>query len=146
MLELETVDIVLVEDSDEDAEMTLRAFDKGHVVNTVLRLRDGVEALDYLFGKSGSRSGGGSRPRLILLDIKMPRVDGIEVLRRLKAADATRSIPVVMLTSSAEERDIVESYRLGVNSYLVKPVSSPAFTDVITQAGFYWAVLNRQPS
>jgi two-component system response regulator len=146
MNEFEAVDILLVEDSDADAEMIVRALRKGSLVNKLVRVRDGVEALEFVFheGAFGQRSGG--QPKLILLDLKMPRLGGIEVLRRLKADDRTKVIPVVMLTSSAEERDIVESYQLGVNSYLVKPVNFAAFTDVIAQTGLYWAVMNRLPS
>jgi two-component system, response regulator len=146
MDEFEAVDILLVEDSDADAEMIMRALRKGGVVNKLVRVHDGVEALEFVFreGAFGQRSSG--QPKLILLDLKMPRLGGIEVLRRLKAVDQTKVIPVVMLTSSAEERDIVESYNLGVNSYLVKPVNFTSFTDVIAQAGLYWAVMNRLPS
>lgn len=146
MNEFEAVDILLVEDSDADAEMIMRALRKGSVVNRLVRVHDGVEALEFVFreGAFGQRSGG--QPKLVLLDLKMPRLGGIDVLRRLKADDHAKVIPVVMLTSSAEERDIVESYNLGVNSYLVKPVNFSTFTDVITQAGLYWAVMNRLPS
>jgi two-component system response regulator len=146
MNEFEAVDILLVEDSDADAEMIMRALRKGSVVNRLVRVHDGVEALEFVFreGAFGQRSGG--QPKLVLLDLKMPRLGGIDVLRRLKADDHAKVIPVVMLTSSAEERDIVESYDLGVNSYLVKPVNFSTFTDVITQAGLYWAVMNRLPS
>jgi two-component system response regulator len=146
MDEFEAVDILLVEDSDADAEMIVRALRKGSLVNKLVRLRDGVEALEFVFreGAFGQRRGG--QPKLILLDLKMPRLGGIDVLRRLKAGDQTKVIPVVMLTSSAEERDIVESYHLGVNSYLVKPVNFATFTDVIAQTGLYWAVMNRLPS
>ena len=138
--------ILLVEDNDDDAELAVRAFHRAKVTNPLVRVRDGVEALEFVFheGAFGQRSGG--QPKLILLDLKMPRLGGIEVLRRLKADDQTKVIPVVMLTSSAEERDIVESYQLGVNSYLVKPVNFAAFTDVIAQTGLYWAVMNRLPS
>jgi two-component system response regulator len=146
MDEFAAVDILLVEDSDADAEMTIRALRKRSLVNRLVRVRDGVEALEFVFreGAFGQRSGG--QPKLILLDLKMPRLGGIEVLRRLKANDQTKVIPVVMLTSSAEERDLAESYQLGVNSYVVKPVNFAAFTDVIAQAGLYWAVMNRLPS
>ena len=142
----EAVDILLVEDSDADAEMTMRALRKGGVVNKLVRVHDGVEALEFVFceGAFADRSGG--RPKLILLDLKMPRLGGIDVLRRLKSDDLTKVIPVVMLTSSAEERDVVESYHLGVNSYLVKPVNFSTFTDVVSQAGLYWAVINRLPT
>jgi two-component system response regulator len=145
MDEFVAADILLAEDSDADAEMIVRALRKGSVVNKLVRVHDGVEALEFVFreGAFGQRSG--EHPKLILLDLKMPRLGGIDVLRRLKADDRTKVIPVVMLTSSAEERDIVESYNLGVNSYLVKPVNFSTFTDVIAQAGLYWAVMNRLP-
>jgi CheY-like chemotaxis protein len=146
MDEFEVVEILLVEDSDADAELIMRALRKGSVANRMVRLRDGVEALDFVFreGPFSQRSGG--QPRLIMLDLKMPRLGGIEVLRRLKADERTRMIPVVILTSSAEEQDVVDSYALGVNSYLVKPVEFSAFTQVITQAGLYWAIMNRIPN
>jgi two-component system response regulator len=146
MDKFEAVDILLVEDSDADAEMTLRALRKGNVVNQVVRVRDGVEALDFLFRSGAFADRGGGQPKLILLDLKMPRLGGIDVLRRIKSDDLTKVIPVVMLTSSAEERDIVESYHLGVNSYLVKPVNFSMFTDVVSHAGLYWAVTNRLPT
>ena len=142
---LEPVEILVVEDSDADAEMTIRALKKGKVANRLVRVRDGVEALEYVFCTGAFSQRVNGDPKLILLDLKMPRMDGIEVLRRLKADQHTRLIPVVMLTSSAEERDIVESYQLGVNSYLVKPVDFAVFTDVITHAGLYWAVMNQVP-
>jgi two-component system response regulator len=146
MDDFEAIEILLVEDSDADAELVLRALRKGGVVNKVMRLRDGVEAMDFLFreGTFDQRSGG--QPRLVLLDLKMPRLGGIDVLRRLKVDERTRMIPVVVLTSSAEEQDVAESYRLGVNSYLVKPVEFTAFTSVITKAGLYWAVMNHAPT
>ena len=146
MDEFETVDILLVEDSDADAEMIVRALRKGSVVNKLVRVHDGVEALEFVFREGAYNQRNGGQPKLILLDLKMPRLGGIEVLRRLKADDRSRMIPVVMLTSSAEECDIVESYNLGVNSYLVKPVNFSTFTDVIAQAGLYWAVMNRLPT
>ena len=136
MDEFEAVDILLVEDSDADAEMIMRALRKGSVVNKMVRVRDGVEALEFLFREGAFIHRSGGQPRLILLDLKMPRLDGIEVLRRLKADEKTKMVPVVMLTSSAEERDIVESYHLGVNSYLVKPVNFSSFTDVVAHETF----------
>ena len=146
MDDFEAVEILLVEDSDADAELIIRALRKSNLVNTVVRLRDGVEALEFVFREGAFSQRRGGQPRLILLDLKMPRVGGIDVLRRLKGDERTRMIPVVVLTSSAEERDVVDSYKLGVNSYLVKPVEFSAFTAVISQAGLYWAVLNRIPS
>jgi two-component system, response regulator len=146
MDDFEAIEILLVEDSDADAELVLRALRKGGVVNKVMRLRDGVEAMDFLFREGAFDQRSGGQPRLVLLDLKMPRLGGIDVLRRLKADERTRMIPVVVLTSSAEEQDVAESYRLGVNSYLVKPVEFTAFTSVITKAGLYWAVMNQAPS
>ena len=146
MNEFEAVEILLVEDSDADAELVVRALRKSNVVNHVMRLRDGVEALDFVFREGIYSERKGAQPRLILLDLKMPRLGGIDVLRRLKSDEAQRVIPVVVLTSSAEERDVVESYRLGVNSYLVKPVEFSSFTNVISQTGLYWAVMNRVPA
>ena len=146
MDDFEAVEILLVEDSDADAELITRGLRKSNVVNTVVRLRDGVEALEFVFRQGAFSKRRGGQPRLILLDLKMPRMGGIEVLRRLKSDARTKMVPVVVLTSSAEESDVVESYKLGVNSYLVKPVELSAFSTVITQAGLYWAVLNRIPS
>jgi two-component system, response regulator len=142
---LETVEILLVEDSDADAQLIMRALSKGNVINRIVRVRDGVEGLDFVNRTGQFKDRQGGNPKLILLDLKMPRMDGIEVLRRLKADAATKVIPVVMLTSSAEERDVVETYNLGVNSYLVKPVDFAAFSSVVAQAGLYWAVMNRIP-
>ena len=141
----ETVEILLVEDSDADAELILRALRKGNIVNRVIRVRDGVEALDFVFREGTYKDRHGEQLRLILLDLKMPRLSGLDVLRRLKADDKAKQIPVVVLTSSAEEQDVAESYKLGVNSYLVKPVAFADFTDVITHTGLYWAVMNRVP-
>jgi two-component system response regulator len=146
MDDFEAIEILLVEDSDADAELVLRALRKGGVVNKVMRLRDGVEAMDFLFREGAFDQRSGGQPRLVLLDLKMPRLGGIDVLRRLKVDERTRMIPVVVLTSSAEEQDVAESYRLGVNSYLVKPVEFTAFTSVITKAGLYWAVMNQAPT
>jgi CheY-like chemotaxis protein len=145
MDEMRQVEILLVEDNKTDAEMTLRALKKNNLANRVVWVKDGAEALDFISctGDYAGRTNG--HPRLILLDLKLPKLDGIEVLRRLKSDPATKMIPVVMVTSSAEERDIVESYQLGVNSYLVKPVDFKQFIDVVSQAGMYWAVLNKTP-
>ncbi len=146
MNDFEAVEILLVEDSDADAELIVRALRKSNLVNRVVRLRDGVEALEFVFREGAYRQRTGGQPRLILLDLKMPRLGGIEVLRRLKADDGAKVIPVVVLTSSAEEQDVLDSYKLGVNSYLVKPVEFAAFTGVINQTGLYWAVMNRIPN
>ncbi len=145
MDDFEAAEILLVDDSDADAELVLRALRKGGVVNKVMRLRDGVEALEFAFREGAFHQRRGAQPRLILLDLKMPRLGGIDVLQRLKADERTRMIPIVVLTSSAEEQDVAESYRLGVNSYLVKPVEFTAFTNVIAKAGLYWAVMNHTP-
>ena len=146
MDDFEAVEILLVEDSDADAELITRALRKSNLVNRVVRLRDGVEAIEFVFREGAYVQRRGGQPRLILLDLKMPRMGGIDVLKRLKAAERTRVIPVVVLTSSAEEQDVLISYQLGVNSYLVKPVEFSAFTNVITQTGLYWAVMNRIPN
>ena len=146
MNDFEAVEILLAEDSDADAELIIRALRKSNLVNKVVRLHDGVEALEFIFRQGAFSGRSGGQPRLILLDLKMPRLGGIEVLRRLKADEQTRMIPVVMLTSSAEEQDVVDSYKLGVNSYLVKPVDFAAFSSVIAQTGLYWAVMNRIPN
>ena len=146
MDDFEAVEILLVEDSDADAELIIRALRKSGLVNKVVRLRDGVEAIEFVFHEGVFSKRSGCQPRLILLDVKMPRLGGIDVLRRLKADERTKLIPVVVLTSSAEEQDVVTSYKLGVNSYLVKPVEFSAFTGVITQTGLYWAVMNRIPN
>ena len=140
------VDILLVEDNPDDERLTLRAFAKNKLTNRIHVVRDGQEALDYVFctGKYADRKIT-DRPHVILLDIKLPLIDGIEVLRRIKADDRTKTIPVVMLTSSHEERDLVETYRLGVNSYIVKPVDFEQFTESARTLGMYWMLLNRPP-
>ncbi len=142
----EQVEILLAEDNPEDAEMTMRALRRNNLANKVHWVKDGAEALDYLFC-TGGHAGRDLRkpPKLVLLDIKMPKVDGIEVLRRLKADTATRTIPVVVMTSSNEERDVMESYRLGVNSYIVKPVQFDAFLETVAKIGLYWVLTNRVP-
>ena len=140
------VDILMVEDNPDDEQLTLRAFAKNHLTNKIHVVRDGQEALDYVFckGKYADRNIA-DHPHVILLDIKLPLIDGIEVLRRIKADERTKTIPVVMLTSSHEERDLVETYRLGVNSYIVKPVDFEQFTDSARSLGMYWMLLNRPP-
>ena len=146
MDDLGAPDILLAEDSDADAELTLRALRKGNLVNKVMRVRDGVEAIEYVLREGDFAARPGGNPRLVLLDMKMPRLGGLDVLRRLRADERTKYIPVVVLTSSAEDRDIIESYHLGVNSYLVKPVNFAEFTEVVAHVGLYWAVLNRIPT
>jgi CheY-like chemotaxis protein len=146
MTDLRLVEILLVEDNPHDAEMTLRSLRKHNFANKVHWVKDGAEALDFLFqeGDYAGRDAGQSL-KVVLLDIKMPKVDGIEVLRRLKADERTRATPVVIMTSSNEERDVVESYRLGVNSYVVKPVQFEAFLDTVARIGLYWVLANRVP-
>ena len=140
-----TMEILLVEDNPNDVELALHALRKYKVANHVQVLRDGAEALDYLFG-AGSYAGQHTvTPRVILLDLKLPKVDGLEVLKKLKSDARTRMIPVVVLTSSREEKDMVESYQLGVNSYIVKPVDFSQFTEAVRQLGMYWLLLNEQP-
>ncbi|OGU21046.1 MAG: two-component system response regulator [Hydrogenophilales bacterium RIFOXYD1_FULL_62_11] len=141
----EQVNILLVEDSPLDAELTIRALKDGKLANTVDWVKDGQQALDYLFHEGGYAGRAGNMPQLVLLDLKMPRVSGIEVLRIIKVDPRTRKIPVVIMTSSQEERDIAESYDLGVNSYVVKPVDFTAMTNLARQAGYYWLAINQPP-
>ena len=140
------MEILLVEDNPEDVEITLRAFQKYNLSNKIQVVRDGEEALECIFctGRYADRSV--SDPRLILLDLKLPKVDGIEILQRCKSDPRTKSIPIVILTSSREERDLVNSYNLGVNSYVVKPVDFSQFTEAVRQVGLYWMVMNQLPS
>lgn len=145
MKEFEQVEILLVEDNELDAELAMRALKNGGLANKLLWVKDGQEALDYLFRKGAYAQRSDTAPRLVLLDLKMPRVDGIEVLKAIKADERTRAIPVVMVTSSAEGRDVVESYKLGVNSYVVKPVDFGQFSDIVGKAGFYWMLVNKAP-
>ena len=140
------VEILLVEDSLDDAELTIRALRKINLANKLIHLEDGQEALDFLFAKGRfSDRALMDRPKLIVLDIKMPRVDGIEVLKRIKSEERTRLIPVVIMTSSAEEKDMLISYKLGVNSYVVKPVGFENFVKAVTELGFYWLLVNNFP-
>ncbi|PDW00833.1 response regulator [Candidatus Viridilinea mediisalina] len=146
MNEPQRVEILLVEDNPNDIRLTLHAFKRQNIINQIHVVRDGAEALDFLFG-TGDYAGRQLEhgPRVILLDLKLPLVDGLEVLRRIKHDPRTRSIPVVVLTSSAEERDVVSSYELGVNSYIVKPVDFEQFTEVARSLGMYWLLLNYSP-
>ena len=140
------VDILLVEDNPHDAELTLRALKKRRLANHLVWIKDGAEALDYLFGESTDGSSAVAHtPKVILLDLKLPKVDGLEVLRRLKSDERTKTIPVVVLTSSSEEQDLVKSYRLGVNSYIVKPVDFENFSEAVATMGMYWLLLNQRP-
>ena len=141
----QTVEILLVEDSDADAEMTVRTLRRRGIANRIERVHDGVEALDYLRvqgAHAGRRTG---MPRLVLLDLKMPRMDGLQVLREMKSDARLRMIPVVMMTSSREEGDLLESYELGVNSYVVKPVDFGEFAETIAPVGMYWMIAYQAP-
>ena len=135
--------ILLVEDNPDDEALTLRAFAKNRIPNQVVVARDGVEALDYLFG-TGSQAGRdlSVMPAVVLLDLKLPRIDGLEVLRRIRADDRTNLLPVVVLTTSKEQRDILDAYRLGANSYIRKPVDFEKFIHAVGQIGLYWLSLN----
>jgi two-component system response regulator len=141
------VEVLLVEDNDDDANLAIRGLKKQNLINKLYRVEDGEEALDFIFarGKYKNRSVN-NIPRLILLDLKMPKVDGLEVLRIVRADDRTKKIPIVVMTSSKEEKDITESYNLGVNSYIVKPVDFHKFAESIKEIGFYWLVLNQPPA
>ena len=142
-MEPRDVRILLVEDNPDDVELTLKAFEKHKLTNQIVVARDGEEALDILFQRDEERAGW--RPDLILLDLKLPKVDGLEVLRQVKSDSRTKVIPVVILTSSKEENDLAKGYELGVNSYLRKPVNFEKFTDVVMQLGLYWLLLNEPP-
>ena len=142
----DSVEILLVEDNAQDLEMTQRALRRANLANRIEVARDGAEALDFIFCE-GAHAGRSieETPKVILLDIKLPKVDGIEVLRRIKGDPRTRATPVIILTSSKEQKDIVESYQLGVNSYIVKPVHFESFIAAIQQLGMYWLLLNQPP-
>jgi CheY-like chemotaxis protein len=137
------VEVLLVEDSPDDAELTLRALRKNNLANHIVHVKDGAEALEWLFapGDAAVRA----CPKVILLDLKLPKVDGLEVLRAVRADPRTKRIPVVVLTSSREEQDLVRSYELGVNSYIVKPVDFDKFTKAVMEAGHYWLLVNERP-
>lgn len=140
------VEILLVEDNPNDAELALRALKKNNLANKVIRVCDGEEALDFIFARGQFKDRKRENtPKLILLDLKLPKIDGLEVLKIIKADPITKIIPVVVLTSSHEENDMVESYRLGVNSYIVKPVDFDKFIDSVRDIGLYWLLLNQQP-
>jgi len=146
MTSLEDVEILLVEDNPNDVELTIRALQKQNLSQKVYVVRDGVEALEFLFetGAFATRKIE-NRPKVVLLDLKLPKIDGIEVLRRIKADDRTKHTPVVMLTSSQEERDVLDTYNLGVNSYIVKPVDFSNFVHAVSELGVYWGLLNKLP-
>ncbi len=138
------VEILIVEDNARDLELTMRALAKHRLGNHVVAVRDGVEALDFLFARGAYADRVVTEgPQVIFLDMKLPKIDGMEVLRQIKADERTRMIPVVMVTSSAQERDLAETYRLGVNSYVVKPIDFDSFVKTIADLGFYWLAVNR---
>ena len=146
MTTIEDVEILLVEDNPNDVELTMRALQKQSLANKVFVVKDGAEALEFMFAKGAFAARKiENRPKVVLLDLKLPKVDGIEVLRRIKADDRTKHTPVVMLTSSQEERDVIDTYNLGVNSYIVKPVDFSNFVHAVSELGVYWGLLNKLP-
>lgn len=146
MADTNAVEILLVEDNPRDVELALRALNKRNLANKVHVVKDGEEALEYFFAsRTDKHRDIEQTPKVVLLDLKLPKVDGLEVLRQIRLDERTRVIPVVVLTSSREERDIVESYELGVNSYIVKPVDFDKFLDCVGELGLYWLLLNQPP-
>lgn len=139
------VDILLVEDNSSDAELALRSLKKHNLANRVVWVKDGEEALDYLFHRGQYAGSANTLPRVVLLDLRLPKVDGIEVLKQIRAAEETRELPVVVLTSSKEERDVMDTYKLGVNSFVAKPVAFDEFSHVVAELGMYWVLVNRVP-
>ncbi len=140
------VEILLVEDNPNDAELAIRALKKSNLANKLVWVKDGAEALDFVFATgSYSERDVENGPKVILLDLRLPKVDGMEVLRRVKGDERTKSIPVVVLTSSREDRDVIESYKLGVNSFISKPVEFDAFAKVVSELGLYWLLINQPP-
>lgn len=142
----DNISVLLVEDNADDAELTMRVFRQYHFANHIHVVQDGAEALECLFGEGAyAQRKACEQTKLILLDLKLPKVDGLEVLRRCKTDERTKSIPVVMLTSSREEQDVIKSYELGVNSYIVKPVDFHQFVEAVRQLNLYWMILNQRP-
>ena len=142
-MDVSEVEIVIVEDNPNDAELITRALKKHHLANRLVLLKDGAEALDFFFAKARLAKTSAGGPRVILLDLKLPKVNGIEVLQRLKADERTHNIPVVVLTSSREERDLKEAYGLNVNSYVTKPIQFEEFAKAVADLGLYWLMLNK---
>ncbi len=140
------LEILLVEDNPQDAELTIRALKKRNLANQLIHVQDGQAALDFIFG-TGAYAGRDvhAQPKVVLLDLKLPKIDGIEVLRRIRADERTKMLPVVVLTSSREDRDVIETYRLGTNSYIVKPVEFENLSEAVSHLGLYWLVLNQPP-
>jgi two-component system response regulator len=146
MSEVDAVEILIVEDTPQDLELTLRALRKANLTNRIHVARDGAEAIEFIFCEGAhSARNIDNGPKVILLDLKLPKIDGIEVLRRVKGDSRTKDIPVVVLTSSKEQKDVVDSYQLGVNSYIVKPVNFERFTSAVGNLGMYWLLLNQPP-
>jgi CheY-like chemotaxis protein len=146
MLNTDAIEILLVEDNPQHVELTLRALKKHNLANHVLVAKDGAEALEFILATGAySHRRIENTPKVILLDLKLPKVDGLEVLRRIKSDERTKSIPVVVVTTSEQEQDVVESYKLGVNSYIVKPVSFDKFIQAVSELGLYWLLLNQPP-
>lgn len=145
-LKTQAVDVLLVEDNPNDAELTLRALNKNNFINKIFHVKDGAEALEFIFATGQySERNVEHLPKVMLLDLKLPKVSGIEVLRELKADDRTKTIPVVVLTSSKQDQDLIDTYDLGVNSYIVKPVEFETFLDAVAEVGLYWMMLNESP-
>jgi two-component system, response regulator len=142
---LNEIELLLVEDNMHDAEMTIRSLKKVNLANRLVHVKDGEEALDFIFAKGKFEGREAYFPKVILLDIKMPKVDGIEVLRQIKSAESSKNIPVVIMTSSKDDQDILRSYELGVNSYVVKPVDFEGFTKAVGELGLYWLLTNQPP-
>jgi two-component system response regulator len=139
------IEVLLVEDTATDAELCIRSLQKHNFANNLVWAKDGAEALDLLFATGDHEGRGPVRPKVMLLDLRLPKIDGLEVLRRIKSDERTRMLPTVILTSSKEDRDIVEAYGLGVNSYISKPVEFGAFAETVAKLGFYWLAVNRPP-
>jgi two-component system, response regulator len=143
---LDDVEILLIEDNPQDAELTIRALKKNNMANNIHHVKDGAEALDFIFGSGAYASRKVENgPKVVLLDLKLPKVDGLEVLKKMKSDERTQMIPVVALTSSKEDRDVLASYKLGINSYIVKPVQFEKFTESVKQLGLYWLLVNKTP-
>ncbi|HTF18507.1 MAG TPA: response regulator [Chryseolinea sp.] len=143
----QSVEILLIEDNPHEAQLIIRSLRKHHLANKLLHIDDGAEAINFIFAEKGYADRQiEDHPKLILLDLKLPKVDGLEILKRIKSDDRIKSIPVIVLTSSQEERDIVSSYSLGVNSYIVKPVNFDSFSKAVAELGLYWMLLNVNPN